>query len=144
MRTLLLLGLIGLASGCSLVGPSRAEAALADARRWWAARGPESYTMTQTRGCFCPPEFVGPFEVTVRRGAVVSVRYNGAQVPSDRARTVEALFDLIADAYARDADDVQVAYHPTLGYPTQISIDYRAEVADDELSITVADLTAAE
>lgn len=137
MRSLLLLPLL-LVAGCSSFG--REPGALAEARARWAASGTADYTMTQERMCFCPTEYRGPFVVTVRDGAVVAVTLDGASLPTDRALSVEALFDLVAAAYDRRADDVQVSYHPTLGYPTSIQIDYERQAADEELGLTVTAL----
>ncbi len=131
-------------SGCSLLGAGRDDdSALADARARWAAHGPDAYTMTQSRSCFCPREVTGPFEVTVRDGEVASVALDGASVPTDRARSVEALFDLIADAHARDAAEVRVSYDPALGYPTEVWIDYDRQMADEETGYTMSALAPA-
>ncbi len=141
MIRLAALSLLLLASGCSMFGASRGEnPARADARARWAASGPDAYTMTQSRSCFCPREITGPFEVSVREGSLVSVLLDGAPVPAERALTVDGLFDLIADAYAGEADEVRVTYHPTLGYPTDLWIDYERMAADEETGYNVTAL----
>jgi len=140
MTRLAALALLVLSSGCSMFGASRGERALADARAVWNASGPSAYTMTQERLCFCGPETTGPFDATVRDGAVTAATRDGETVPTDRVRTVDGLFDVLADAYRRDARRVDVTYHPTLGYPTSIWIDYVDEVADDEQGYRVTTL----
>lgn len=142
MIRLAALSLLLAASGCSVVGASRGgDPALAEARARWEARGPADYAMTQSRSCFCPRDVTGPFEVAVRDGAITSVTFDGASVPTDRAQSVDALFDLIADAYARDAAEVRVRYDPALGYPTEIWIDYDRQMADEETGYTVSALS---
>lgn len=144
MTRLAALALLLVASGCSVLGAGRAgDPALAAARARWAASGPDAYTMTQSRSCFCPRDVTGPFEVTVRDGAVTSVTLDGAPVPTDRAVTVDALFDLIAEAHARSAAEVRVSYHPSLGYPTEIWIDYDRQMADEEAGYAVTALAPA-
>lgn len=144
MIRLAALALLLLSSGCSMLGAGRGgDPALADARARWEARGPADYAMTQSRNCFCPPDVRGPFEVTVRDGAVATVRLDGAPVPSERALSIDALFDLIADAYAGEAAEVRVSYDPALGYPTEIWIDYERQLADEETGYTVTALAPA-
>jgi len=49
--------------------------------------------------------------------------------------TIPMLFDLVHNAIDRDAAMLEVEYHPSLGYPTKLSVDYEREIADDEFSI---------
>jgi len=51
--------------------------------------------------------------------------------------SIDKLFEIIRSAIAKNAYRVDVKYHPTLGYPTQISIDYNKEIADEELFLNV-------
>lgn len=124
-------------------GSTRAggEDELAAARQRWAARGLDDYRFTYTRGCFCPPQYRGPFAVTVRDGAVADVVYEGEGEPADRAlseyQTVDSLFDLIAAAYDRGAATVHVTYDPATGQPTEAYIDYDERLTDEEVSFTV-------
>ena len=132
-----------LLSGCD---PTQALIAspidLASARARWAAEGPDAYTMTQVRSCFCPEEYRGPYRVSVRGGTVTRVERNGQTLPADRALTVEALFALIENANARPAERIDATYDARLGYPTSVSIDYDARIADEEVAYTVSDLMA--
>jgi hypothetical protein len=124
-------------------GPRSADGAgdLAAARQRWAAHGLEDYRFTYLRGCFCPPQYRGPFDVTVRAGEVVDVTYEGEGEPADRAlaeyQTVDGLFDLIAEAYDRDAATVSVTYDAATGRPAEVYIDYDEQVVDEEVSFTV-------
>jgi hypothetical protein len=61
--------------------------------------------------------------------------------PSARPRfpTVGGLFDILRAAYAEDAHDVDVSYDPDFGYPTELSIDYDEQVADEELGMRVTE-----
>ena len=117
---------------------------LDDAKARWEAAGLDAYRMTLQRSCFCPEDYRGPFDVTVRDGAVATVRFNGASLDADRAVTVDDLFALIEDAYKRNAASVDVAFDPDLGYPTSVGIDYSTQMADEEMAYTVADLVPAE
>lgn len=115
------------------------------ARAQWAEAGLDAYQMTLQRICFCPsPDYTGPFEVVVRNGAIEGVTLEGAMVDDERGETIEALFDLIAGAYERGAEEIAVEYDAEWGYPTSIGIDYSAEIADEEIAYRVSDLRSAE
>ena len=115
------------------------------ARDRWADAGLDTYTMTLQRICFCPsPDYTGPFEVTVRDGAVETVRLDGATVDDERGVSVDDLFALIEEAYERNAARVELEFHPELGYPTSLGIDYDTMMADEEIAYRVSDLRASD
>ncbi|MBC13990.1 MAG: hypothetical protein CMM85_13585 [Rhodothermaceae bacterium] len=115
------------------------------ARERWADAGLDAYTMTLQRICFCPsPDYTGPFEVTVRDGAVASVGLDGATVDVERGVSVDDLFALIEEAYERNAARVELEFHPELGYPTSLGIDYDTMMADEEIAYRVSDLRASD
>ena len=47
-------------------------------------------------------------------------------------RTIEGLFDRIADARARNAASIEVTWDPELGYPKSAAIDQSLLIADEE------------
>lgn len=128
-------------AGGVVTNPVTADNAdLAAARDKWRAATPQAYTMTLRRSCFCMvPDDTGPFAVTVAGGDLASVRLAGAEVDDDRGMTVEALFELIEEAYAEGAESVKAEYDPTLGYPTNVYIDYSTQLADEEIGYMVSD-----
>ena len=117
-------------------GPESLDAA----RALWADAGFADYQMTLTRSCFCPEDFRGPFAVSVEDETVTEVEFQGRDLSTDRALTVEALFDLLQDAYDQGAARVDVTYHPTLGYPMSLYIDVSEMMADEEVGYTVEGL----
>lgn len=115
---------------------------LAEARARWSERRPGAYRFTYTSHCFCPPQFRGPFVVTVRGGEVAGVTYEGEGEPiegalENAARTIGDLFEVLADAYARKAAEVHATYDPETGQPTSIQIDYDYQMADEEVGFTI-------
>ena len=115
------------------------------ARAVWVAEGPSDYKMTLFRGCECLPEMTGPVELVVRDGFVESreCTNTGGPVGADYADLfphVDGLFDLIEEAVRQGASKLRVSYHPSLGYPLRISIDYLAQVADDEVTYVLSEL----
>jgi len=147
-RSLLLLALLLASCAPQSGAPTSGEAdpggaaRLEEARRRWAARQPEAYVVTYTRHCFCPPQYRGPFAVTVRDGEPAEVAYEGEGEPMDEALaeaalTVDDFFDVVADAYARRAAAVHAEYDPATGQPTTLQLDYHEQVADEELGFTL-------
>ena len=129
MRFFLFLALLALA-GCD-----------SDARRL-AYTGPADYAFTLRVSCFCV--FTGPIRVTVDDGAVVSAvaLEDPEGVPQEVIdQTALTLYELteLANRAAREADDVSVQYDPAYGFPTELSIDWIAEAADDEATYTATD-----
>jgi hypothetical protein len=82
---------------------------------------------------------VGDVRVTVKDGVITGVTELASEVARDPEifRTIDGLFDLVQDAYARDAHEVQVEFDPSRGYPTRIWIDYVLMVADEEMGFTL-------
>lgn len=114
-------------------------------QRLWRKQNISSYRYTLSNGCFCTEEARGPVIIEVRNGRTTSVTLVATGQPVDpelfqRYDTVPRLFDLIKDAIKRKAYNLDVKYNSTLGYPTQINIDYNSQIADEEQYITVKDL----
>lgn len=114
----------------------------------WAAQAPSSYTYAIERLCFCGGEARGPVRVAVTDGVVAERVYVESGDPvspsfADLFPAVEGLFDVIADAIARDAFRIDVMYDADTGVPLDISIDYEQHVADEELGFRVTETVSA-
>lgn len=147
---LLLLLLPLLAAGCDIV---ELDPEQEDRDEWvrqrvrWERAGVRDYTYLLAVSCFCGPEQTRTVEVVVRDGTPVSVTHYEDGTPASRALfarfdTVDELFDVIGDAFDRDADYVAALYETrdALGYPESVILDYSEFTADDELSFVVLDL----
>ena len=109
--------------------------------------GPADYAFTLTVSCFCVP--LGPLRVAVYEDAVVDVTAldppKGAeddprfQERADAAALTLAELTALAERAEREADDVRVEYDPVRGFPTSLSIDWSALIADEEIAYTVSD-----
>jgi len=145
-RTRLLVAalLIPLAACRESTGPDNQ---LAAARARWAEHGPTTYTITVARACECLPEMSGPVIVTVRARAVTSREYAGTGAPvasplAEQFPSVEQLFARIEAAQRAHVAQLVVIYHPALGYPVRVAIDYLAGMVDDEVTYSATDLRA--
>jgi hypothetical protein len=111
----------------------------------WAKQNISNYRFTVRQTCFCSIEARQPVNIEVRNGKVTSIvpASNGLSFNREdftKHDSIAKLFDVIEDAIAKEAEDLLVTYHPTLGYPTKISINYDQWTADDEISFTVENL----
>jgi len=99
----------------------------------WNKEAPLSYRLTVAKGCFCDAGVpwvsdVDGVDVTSSRGGY---RRDGSSI-GPPLRRVEQLFAEAERAASSNADEVQVAFDPTFGFPTHIRIDEWRGVADDE------------
>ena len=121
--------------------------------KWDSYSGDGGYVMTLTNNCYCPPEWRGPFQVTVNStgDAISAVYVEGSQADllgtsasSNRLRgmiTIDSAFDKIQQALDQDAYDLEVTYDMTAGYPTAISIDWDVMIADEETNLRIENVT---
>ncbi len=119
---------------------------LNEARQRWESQDIQDYNLRQRNLCFCGPEVNRLTEIDVRDGIAVGWRDVESGVPVDPQfqnsfRSVTRLFDLIQDAIDRDAVSIIVEYQTRLGYPFDISIDYDAAVADEEVRYETTQIT---
>ena len=113
------------------------------ARAQWEEAGPSSYSFTQSRACFCPPPLT--FDVVVIDDDVFDVNPTDSSAPMDHVelgsfRTIEGLFDDLESLVASNPARLEMTFDPTLGYPTQISVDRSFKISDDEYVLTLSDL----
>jgi hypothetical protein len=122
----------GLACGDS-VGPL-SELARAEMR--WRQSDVHTYSLALNRSCFCSEEGTGLVTISVRNGVAESRIYaDGSPVPENLYGAfpdVSGLFALIGDAI-RGGGHVTVTYHPVLGAPTEVAIDFYPGAVDDEV-----------
>ncbi len=113
----------------------------------WREHRIESYNIIFKRGCFCPREITLPAQVEVEQSGDIQItraKYleSGKPVPPeylDSFLSIEATFELIAEAIGEEPEVIKVNYDAQYGFPTELLIDYSTIVADDELSIKISD-----
>ena len=125
----------------------QAQAELDKHRALWAASRAGDYSFVLAPMCFCPREYVQPVRIRVANGVVASVTYveSGKTPEHDgfgRYVTVDGLFAVIQEGIDRKASRITVSYDPEIGYPKDVSIDYVANMADEEYAFTAANFSA--
>jgi hypothetical protein len=114
------------------------------ARQVWTLLALPAYRFTLATVCFCVPE--SDIEVTVRDGQVTSAVHTDTRAPVSPARlltlpTLTVLFDIGADAYARNAAQVTFTPNTRYGFLESIFIDYDVQMADEERGYRVSGFT---
>ena len=145
MRAILALSLAALvACGDDAVSPQ--VAALDEAQALWNRTKPasNSYSYDQQVMCFCPYG-ASTFRVTVTAGAITRVHdpQANADLPSNqfsRFRTVDHLFDEVRSALTKSGVLTTVEYHPTMGFPSKVSLDPIKNAVDDEVAYFTASI----
>ena len=115
----------------------------------WTSQKTRDYSYTLRIGCFCPPEITSPVLVEVRGGTTKSVSYvsDGREATNElfrKADTIEELFSVIRESIDQKVDKLTVEYDPSLGYPTEISIDPIETAIDEERAYTVSNFRRVE
>lgn len=116
---------------------------------WWKRAKISSYRYTFSNGCFCIPEARGPVVIEVINGQTTSITSAETGEPVNQEffqsfNTIPKLFRVIRDGIKRKADRLEVEYDSTLGYPTDITIDFSFQIADEELFLTIRDFEVIE
>lgn len=120
--------------------PSDDGASLAAAIERWQRAALADYRYVFTLVCECPLAESGPFEVTVRNGAVANIVHLG---DLEGARPDKVLIDELFETIQVFVDagiDVDVTYHPVLGYPQKAILDPEAVAVDGGMFFTVGEL----
>jgi predicted small secreted protein len=142
LSSLILAGAVFVA-GCSndVAGPGPDRLDLDAARARWQSQGYRNYSVRMTRLCFCID--VGPFDVTVVGDSVISVKRTADNRVVDYAfvPTVTELFSFIERAINERAATIRVTYDAQLGYPREIVYDGSIQLADEEITYTLTNVT---
>jgi len=137
MKKILLITLAFILAACSAGGSEFSRN-----QQKWTDANIQHYRFELNITCFCAFRDQMPLKVEVQNGEVVSITaQDGSLVAVTDANyeyflpyaTIDKLFaELKADLDGK-AEAVTVKYDATYGFPTEITIDYQQQVADDEL-----------
>jgi hypothetical protein len=113
-------------------------------RSKWDEQGARHYRFDLRVGCFCPYMGEMPVTITVLGGEMASVVGSDGRPASDELllfvenfNTIDKIFDTLDKALNGGADQVDVEYDSTYGFPTKISIDYIKMAVDDEMGFEI-------
>jgi Family of unknown function (DUF6174) len=106
------------------------------------------YKMTVSPSAMLPADWLVPMVFEHQNGTLLEMRTTKGGMPAagawvDFTRThdeMDKLFAMLETAIQTGAERVEVIYDPTLGYPSQFTIDPKIQAADDELYYTISDV----
>ncbi|MDJ0659668.1 MAG: DUF6174 domain-containing protein [Crocosphaera sp.] len=113
-------------------------------RQLWRSQRLKNYQYIYQQQCFCVLPSNTPLKVSVKNDKITQVvNLNNNQIITDLTfpKTIDEIFNIIKDAIQRNADEILITYHKTLGYPTRVAIDYQKILADEEVTYTVENLS---
>ena len=114
-------------------------------REKWMAHEISSYQIEMQKICYCVPEVVRMMVFEVDENEVVSVRYadTGEDVDPQHYgdfNTIESMFTFVEKALEKNPADLSIAYHDKYGYIKEMSVDFKKNIADDEISIIASNM----
>jgi hypothetical protein len=144
MKKITVLFLVLILTACAPSAETGTE--LSRNQQKWQDANVNHYSMQLSVTCFCPVAGVMPMTVEIQDGEVVSlVDVNGDAISGtdplndliQKYVTIDRIFAELASASVQEAERLEVAYDPTYGFPTEVTIDFVEQVADDELYLSV-------
>lgn len=146
MRKFLFILMAVVLTACASVGAASSDFDIS--RDKWQDVGISHYRFNLNISCFCIFTQDMPLIVEVQDGEVVSMEYqSGNEIDPgnlelfERYATIDRIFSELEKAIV-EADSVTVEYDETFGFPTQVSIDFDQQMADEEIYLTISDFEA--
>ena len=95
--------------------------------------------------CYCVPEVVRMMVFEVKDDKVETVRYadTGDEVDPQHYgnfNTIEGMFSFVEQALEKNPADLSIAYDEKYGYIKELSVDFKENIADDEISIIASNM----
>ena len=114
-------------------------------REKWMSHEISGYQIEMQKICYCVPEVVRMMVFEVEGDEVTAVRYADTGEDVDPQyygdfNTVEAMFSFVEKALEKDPADLSIAYDEKYGYIKELSIDFKENIADDEISIIASNM----
>ncbi len=114
-------------------------------REKWMSHEISGYQIEMQKICYCVPEVVRMMVFEVEGDEVTAVRYadTGEDVDPQHYgdfNTIEGMFSFVEKAIEKDPADLSIAYDEKYGYIKELSIDFKENIADDEISIIASNM----
>lgn len=114
-------------------------------REKWMEHGISGYEIEMQKICYCIPEVVRMMIFEVEDDKVATVRYadTGDDVDPQHYgnfNTIEGMFTFVEQSLGKNPADLSIAYDEKYGYIKELSIDFKENIADDEISIIASNM----
>ena len=111
----------------------------------WLAHGIKAYEIEMQKICYCAPDAVRLMLFQVTDNEIKDVRYadSGDVVdPSyyNNLNTIEGMFTLVEQALKENPADLVISYDTEYGYIKELTVDYQANIADDEFTFIASNM----
>ena len=148
MKKLILIVMTLVLAGCAAMGSALDnQSEIEQNKEKWQDAGISHYSFHLFISCFCIFVEDMPLIIEVQDGEVVSMEFeSGKEIdPSllelfERYATIDRVFAEVEAGLNGAADNVVVQYDPTYGFPTEVTLDFEEQVADDELYLTLSNV----
>ena len=103
------------------------------------------YEIEMQKICYCVPEVVRMMVFEIGDNKVKAVRYadTGDDVDPQHYgnfNTIEGMFSFVEQALEKNPADLSIAYDEKYGYIKELSVDFKENIADDEISIIASNM----
>ena len=150
-RIIVLYFTLGSLCGCDILklGSDRhvdTQSRLDSNRKKWDSEMASNYQFNFQWSCYCAMDFVAEANIIVRENRIQNAAFVEGDVPIprnvaiERYQTMDGLFDLLQSAIDEKAYTISAKYHPELGYPSEVWIDYERRTVDEELGFSIQSL----
>lgn len=114
-------------------------------REKWMSHGISDYEIEMQKICYCVPEVVRMMVFEVGDNKVEEVRYadTGEEVDPQHYgdfNTIEGMFTFVEQALQKNPADLSISYDEKYGYIKELSVDFKENLADDEISIIASNM----
>jgi|GEM_PF-2512495 len=111
----------------------------------WMSHEISNYEIEMQKICYCVPEVVRMMVFEVVDGKVGSVRYadTGENVDPQHYgnfNTIEGMFLFVEQSLEKNPADLSIAYDEKYGYIKELNVDFKENIADDEISIIASNM----
>ena len=146
MKNIILIVMTLILAGCAAMGSALgSQAEIEQNNEKWQDAGISHYRYHLFISCFCVFVENMPLVIEVQDSKVVSMEYqNGNEIdPSllelfEKYATIDRVFAEVEAGLNGAADNVVVTYDPTYGFPTEVTLDFEEQAADDEIYLTLS------
>jgi hypothetical protein len=148
MKKLILIVMALILAGCAAMGNALgSQSEIEQNKEKWQDAGISHYRYNLFISCFCVFTQDMPLIIEVQDGEVVSMEFqSGKEIdPSllelfEKYATIDRVFTEVEAGLNGAADNVVVTYDPTYGFPTEVTLDFEQQAADDEIYLTLSNL----
>jgi hypothetical protein len=114
-------------------------------REKWMQHGISNYEIEMQKICYCVPEVVRMMVFEVEDDNVATVLYADTGEAVDPQHysdfnTIEGMFTFVEQALEKNPADLSIAYDEKYGYIKELNIDFKENIADDEISIIASNM----